>query len=37
MPFDVKSIVELTLGANMPLSKLNRLKWKTADSHSHTG
>ncbi|XP_041364286.1 lysosomal alpha-mannosidase-like [Gigantopelta aegis] len=31
VPFDVTNVVELTLGANMPLSQLNRLKWKTTD------
>ncbi|XP_041362774.1 lysosomal alpha-mannosidase-like [Gigantopelta aegis] len=34
VPFDVTNVVELTLGANMPLSQLNRLKWKTTDGQS---
>ncbi|VDI46509.1 Hypothetical predicted protein, partial [Mytilus galloprovincialis] len=29
VPFDVQSVEELTLGANLQLSQLHRLQWKT--------
>lgn len=32
VPFEVESVEELTLGANLQLSKLQRLNWTTADS-----
>ncbi|XP_048256757.1 lysosomal alpha-mannosidase-like isoform X2 [Haliotis rufescens] len=32
VPFDIESVTELTLGSNLPLAQLNRLKWKTTDS-----
>ncbi|XP_056018882.1 lysosomal alpha-mannosidase-like isoform X2 [Ostrea edulis] len=31
VPFRIKTMVELTLGANLPLSDLKRLQWKTTD------
>lgn len=31
VPFTIDTIDELTLGANLPLYELDRLKWKTAD------
>lgn len=32
VPFEVESVEELTLGANLQLSKLQRLNWTTVDS-----
>ncbi|XP_062599114.1 lysosomal alpha-mannosidase-like [Saccostrea cucullata] len=31
VPFSIETIEELTLGANLPLSDLQRLQWKTKD------
>ncbi|XP_060578031.1 lysosomal alpha-mannosidase-like isoform X2 [Ruditapes philippinarum] len=31
VPFNIESVEELTLGANLPKSQLNRLKWKSQD------
>ncbi|KAL3876582.1 hypothetical protein ACJMK2_034416 [Sinanodonta woodiana] len=31
VPFTIESVVELTLGANLQLSQLNRLKWNKAE------
>ncbi|XP_053388235.1 lysosomal alpha-mannosidase-like isoform X2 [Mercenaria mercenaria] len=32
IPFNIDSVEELTLGANLPMSKLDRLKWKTKEN-----
>lgn len=31
VPFSIKTMEELTLGANLPLADLKRLQWKTKD------
>lgn len=31
MPFNIESVEELTLGANLAMSQLERLKWKTKE------
>lgn len=33
VPFTISSVQELTLGANLPLSDLQRLQWKTEESN----
>lgn len=31
VPFSIKTMEELTLGANLPIADLKRLQWKTKD------